>query len=337
MVDLSRAMQTAAESARNETMARFESEAKTAVEEIHAASAVEAANLRRRADDDVAGIRDWSKGEIARIREETDRRISLRKTALDGEMDAHAAVVEARIERVGSTVSTYQLDMAEFFERLLAEEDPTRIATLAEAMPDPPSLAEIAASITEPPVVPFVVTPLVEDTPEPVEEPQPETPEASAEQSEADAAVEQRLASLAEADFDFAAAEAEAASFSGDLDENGMIGDTPTETPDESQPQAEAPADVAHEPATRSTTRVVVLGLVSVASIATFKRELGRTNGVAAIGVASGPDGEFVFTVTHDADLDLAGAITAMTGFDAKVNSHTAEGLEVAAHDPDAN
>src|SRR6187402_1423287 len=54
MADLSRAMQTAAEAARDETVARFLADSQTAVEEIQAASQVEAADLRRRADDDVA-------------------------------------------------------------------------------------------------------------------------------------------------------------------------------------------------------------------------------------------------------------------------------------------
>jgi len=87
--------------------------------------------------------------------------------------------------------------------------------------------------------------------------------------------------------------------------------------------------------AVQATTRVVVLGLVSVASIATFKRTLGRVTGISAIGVASGPDGEFVFTVSHDAGFGLADAITALPGFEARVTAETAEGLEVAAHDPD--
>jgi hypothetical protein len=86
----------------------------------------------------------------------------------------------------------------------------------------------------------------------------------------------------------------------------------------------------------RVTTRVVVLGLVSVASIATFKRSLGRVAGVSAIGVASGPDGEFVFTVSHDAELGLADAIVALPGFDARISAETPGGLEVAAHDPDS-
>ena len=63
--------------------------------------------------------------------------------------------MEARVQQVAATVSDYEAQMAEFFQRLLAEEDPTRIATMAETMPDPPDLANIAASIAEPQVEPF--------------------------------------------------------------------------------------------------------------------------------------------------------------------------------------
>ncbi len=59
-------------------------------------------------------------------------------------------------------------------------------------------------------------------------------------------------------------------------------------------------------------------------------------NGVSAIGVASGPDGEFVFTVSHDSGLGLADAIRGLQGFDANITAETPGGLEVAAHDPDA-
>ena len=71
--------------ARADTLARFDAEAKTHIEAIHATPPTEATDLRQQADDDVAGIRDWSKAEIARIREETDERIADRKT------DARAA------------------------------------------------------------------------------------------------------------------------------------------------------------------------------------------------------------------------------------------------------
>ena len=132
MVELSRAMQGAAETSRDETLARFGADAKAAVEEIHAAATVEAADLRRRADDDVAAVREWSKAEIARIREETEGRIAARKTVLDTEIGEHEQVVEARVDFVGTTVSNYEAEMAAFFERLLAEQDPTRIAAMAE-------------------------------------------------------------------------------------------------------------------------------------------------------------------------------------------------------------
>src|SRR6478735_8253180 len=141
MAELSRAMQTAVETSRDETMARLTADAKTVVEEIHAASAGEAAELRRNADDDVAAVREWSKAEIARIREETEARIALRKTALDAEMAA-------------------------FFERLSTEQDPTRIAAMAERMPEPPDLAGVAAAIVEPMTPSFTpAETLIDDAP----------------------------------------------------------------------------------------------------------------------------------------------------------------------------
>ena len=363
MADLSRAMQTAAESSRDETMTRFASDAKVAVEEIRTGSAEEAAGLRRRADDDVAAVREWSKTEIARIREETDARIVARKSALDGEMDAFAAIIEARVERVNKTVAEFEAEMTEFFERLLAEQDPTRIATMAQAMPDPPDLSAIAATVTEaaPRVVPTAdpVEPEAEPaTQDDVEAPTAEAPaetetqaatevqaesepvfeaQAESEPVAADApvgSVESEPEPAVMPDPDFAAAEAEAASFSGDLDDDDGLtklaesSDTPADEAPAASPAARASG--------RVTTRVVVLGLVSVASIATFKRSLGRVSGVSAIGVASGPDGEFVFTVSHDAGLALGEAITALPGFDATITNQTSDGLEVAAHDPDA-
>jgi len=342
MADLSRAMQTAAESARDETVARFITDSKTAVEEIQAAAQVEAADLRRRADDDVAVVREWSKAEIARIREETEARIAARKQALDGEIDAHAAVVETRVQRVGATVEAFQAEMDEFFERLLAEQDPTRIATMAETMPEPPDLAGLAASITEADVAPSdPVGSLVPEAdnaaPETVEQAaDPVTPDntETSEASEAEAAMAARL--------DFAAAEAEAATFTGELDIEYPAGAAPeAETPagDPSVTTGLANADAGSlsipAPAARATSRVVVVGLVSVASIATFKRGLTRSAGVSAVAVASGPDGEFIFTVEHGEDVKMADAVTSLEGFGAQVTSETDGVLQVTAHDPD--
>jgi hypothetical protein len=80
----------------------------------------------------------------------------------------------------------------------------------------------------------------------------------------------------------------------------------------------------------------VVTGLVSVASIAGFKRHLSRVPGVESVGVSSGPDGEFVFTVGHEPSLELEGAVTTLPGFAARVTGSSDGELTVAAHDPES-
>jgi hypothetical protein len=321
MAELSHAMQAAAEHARNETMERFQAEAKAVVEEVHANATTEVADLHRKADDDVAAIRDWSKAEIARIREETEARVVARKTGLDAEMEAHAATVEARAERVTAVVAAFEAEMGAFFDRLNAEEDPTRIATMAETMPDPPSLEEVAASIVSG-AGPVSPTPL-------------ETL-ASAPEQDLDVPV-------AESQIDFAAAEAEALSFDGDL--GGLAEDEDTETPTEASSDGteagpeEPLTDLDGAPLSvggQTSTRVVVAGLISVASIANFKRSLARISGVWSIAVSSGPDGEFVFTVGHDSGFQLGKEIVAMSGFESQVTGESDGEIQVSATDRDA-
>jgi hypothetical protein len=333
MADLSRAMQAAAEHARNETMTRFELEAKAFIDEIHSSTTAEVAELRRRADDDIAAIREWSKAEIAHIREETEARVAARKTGLDAEMEAHGATVDARAARVTTVVAAFEAEMGEFFERLNAEEDPTRIATMAETMPDPPSLSDVIASVTPTPVIlPERVRPEPAPAAVPVGEPT------------------RRKAPLAEAEIDFAAAEAEAASFDGDLKALGDEDDDQLRARTAPAATSDPPAAAVAEPepaptdatapapatATTTTTRVIVAGLVSVASIANFKRSLARIGAVRSIGVASGPDGDFVFTVSHDAGLALSTPIVSMAGFESQVTGESDGEIKVLAHDRDA-
>ena len=305
MVELSRAMQAAVENARTETMARFGVEAKSVVDEIHAGATDEAATLRVSADNDIAGIRDWSKSEIARIREETESRIAARKAALDSEMVEHASTIEARTERIAAVVATYEAELAAFFERLNAEEDPTRIATMAESMPEPPSLADVAAAVSS-------------------------ASEPSAE----------RLARVfASTDgepgpsgVDFAAAEAEAASFTVDLESKDDL--TPPEGEQLEDTAVDEPASAAEvSPAEHASTRVVVSGLVSVANIANFKRSLGRLAGVSSIAVASGRDGDFAFTVGHSLGSDLSSSVQTLPGFDIEVTGEHDGAIIVKASD----
>jgi hypothetical protein len=360
MTDLTRAMQAAASSSREETMARLDADAKAAVEEIQASATGEGADIRRRADDDVAAVRDWSKTEIARIREEAEARISVRKSALDSEMEEHAAIVEARIQRVNAAVESFQGDMESFFERLLSEEDPTRIATMAETMPEPPDLASIAASIAGPTIEPFDPAPATWPADDRIGDAAAapaanETAESEVATAGPDAAVgDPAAAESAEApadpegppaaegvpaDADFAAAEAEAAAHPAELTEDDVAFSPQPASDDPAAEGSASAGEPTDAPASgdRVVTRVSVVGLVSVASIASFKRSLGRADGVAGIRVASGPDGEFVFTVEHDSAMSLSEAIAALPGFEARVTGQGDGTLDIAAHDPDTD
>jgi hypothetical protein len=134
---------------------------------------------------------------------------------------------------------------------------------------------------------------------------------------------------------DFDAAEAEAlasAAASGD-DEIPVIGDdalaarlaglVPTKGKG-------ASGDATH-------SQVIVTGLVSVASIASFKRHLGRVAGVQSVGVSSGPDGEFIFAVSHATETSLRDAIPSLPSFQARVTGSTDGAINVTAHDPEAD
>src|SRR6185503_14124232 len=139
--------------------------------------------------------------------------------------------------------------------------------------------------------------------------------------------VDPRLSALG-IEQDFAAAEAEAGAFTSDG----------TADEDEIPVIAEAGlvADEATAPNESASTRVIVTGLVSVASIAGFKRNLSRVSGVRSVGVSSGPDGEFVFAVTHDPGLDLTDGIATLPGFGARVTNEAPGELTVAARDPES-
>jgi hypothetical protein len=84
-------------------------------------------------------------------------------------------------------------------------------------------------------------------------------------------------------------------------------------------------------------THVIVTGLLSVASIASFKRQLSRIPGVQGVGVSSGPDGEFIFKTTHEPGVSLAAVIPTLPGFGAEVVKSGEGTIQVAAHDPEAD
>ncbi len=287
LADLTQAMRATAETARQATMEQAQADAKGYTEQLHARTDDEAASLRKAAEADVSAIRDWSKAEVERVRVETEQRIARRRELLEQELQEYNSAIELEIERVQKRVSTFEAEVAQFFEQLLQEADPTVFASMAAQMPDPPRFTEAdRGSLTvdlrarrEQIMRPTGLTS--------VESPAPG--------NGVSAAPEQVL-------------------------------EAPVEKP------APAPA----KPAGSESTQVVVVGLVSVASIATFKRQLGRLPGVKNVGVSSGPDGEFIFTVGHAADTQLGVLIPTLPQFQARVVNEREGVLNVSAHDPEA-
>ena len=456
MVDLSAAIRATADNAQAQTLEQVQSESAQVVDAIRGSSADGVTTLKQQSDDDIAAIREWSKAEIARIKDETDARITTRKATLEDELAGHAAAVDRRVDEVHAEVRRFEAAMAAYREGLDREDDPARLATMAEELPELPSFAAWADLGTL-----DISLPAVEAA---ADAPQAEAVTEAIEAEADDTAIESTLQALAEAQAPTAeepatpaedwyapaeeAPEPEAATAGRDEgaaawadspelqaaaadatgDESGddvprwAAGDVPdgfptgegeeagdpvdrgaimaaleaaaeavvaAEAAADSAETAEAAADVAetaaellvgrqadeldydpeaeaamaarvdaggYETETFSerlanlmpghgegeagdeprTTQVVVSGLVSVASIASFKRHLGRLPGVQAVAVASGPEGEFVFNVAHRADLSFRDVIPTMPGFAARVTGSSDGTLQVAARDPEA-
>lgn len=298
---LVRAMRDAAAAAREESAARFAEAAKNRFEAIHAQSGEEAAALRKRADAEIVEIREWSKAEMARLREETDQRISDRRRRLEGEIESYAALVEHRIERIQAAIGEFERRTDAFFEQLFAEDDPARLAGLAEHLPEVPSFDIDDGDLESP----FPVEIL-------------EARGAAAAEAEAYAGIE---------DSDVGDGELGAPASDQDTGELANV-DVVRRLAALSGPAADLPEAV--------VSRLAVVGLVRVASIAGFKRALARTHGVRSVSVASGPSGDFVFTVAHDPDTDLRSVVPNLDGFAASVTGDADGVITINASDPES-
>ena len=337
LADLTRAMRQAADEARSSTIAQFQTDVTSHVDAARAEAESAAAVARQRAEDDVAGLREWSKAEIARIKQETEDGIAGRHSSLDEELARQAGRLDDEIGRVQVRLQEFEAEMEAFFSRLLSEDDPATIAAMAEQLPDPPSLEPwrsdandaAVASVDAPEAGTAVET---SDAAVETADNQSEALAANADGTTTDAGAEGGLPPMLPDDF--AAAEAQAAAWAGEEPE--ASGD-PVDVGD---PAAEAGAtegvatDSADAPAEPVRTQIVVVGLVSVASIASFKRLLARTSGVRGVQVSSGPDGEFLFNTTHDAGLDIGPVVEGLPGFEVGIVDSNPGVISVIASDP---
>jgi len=136
---------SSAEHERLRIEASVDDDATVHVEKVRGRALAEAAELKRLAEDDVAGIRGWAKSEIERIRAEADVQIDERRERLEQHLINHATIIDGEVDRVSEAVEGYRHELAAFFVRLSQEGDPTEIARLADTVPEPPDFEVIRA------------------------------------------------------------------------------------------------------------------------------------------------------------------------------------------------
>ncbi len=347
--DLTRAMRAAADEARDSVLAQFRVDVDRHMEAARGAAEQAGVTTRQHADDDITALGEWETAEMARIRAATESGITARQDRLETELADQTKRLSDELTVVQQQVERFQAEMDAFFERLQREDDPAMLAGLAEQLPDPPAFSEwtaqrraarqeaggrhgrragsaeasaaAAGSGSEAPE-------LADDG------------EASAADDEAGATAGRDPGMPLMQPGDFAAAEAEAADWVA-VDQaapEGVADADPAPAPEgdgsgsDAWPPSTVPATT--QPAA-TRTQVAVVGLVSVASIATFKRMLARAPGVRAVQVASGPDGEFLFSATHEETIDMAAVVAGIQGFQVEVVESSPGIVSARAVDPE--
>jgi len=310
MADLTAAMRAAAEAARVSTVGQLRADATARMENIQAESTIYTAGRREQAEEDVTAIREWSKAEIARIHALTEENIATRQRQLDEEVIEQAARLEAGVSSVQLSVSAFEERMDQFFARLLEVEDPSRFATMAGQLPEPPPF-EPWSPVPEAPATAPASAPAAETgsriaaAPDQAEDGPPRT--ASEAAADADSAPIMALVAVGPGGSASGVPVAEPGSTVVPAQDEDTTARGGTSVAVDSP--AVASRSKAGDNAPAEVTQVVVVGLVSVASIATFKRMISRTAGVKSVHVSSGPEGEFIFSVTHQPAVDLPATI----------------------------
>ncbi|HEY2888432.1 MAG TPA: hypothetical protein VGJ17_07435, partial [Candidatus Limnocylindrales bacterium] len=259
-----------------------------------------------------------------------DARIAARKEQLVTETDDQARSTEATLASLAEAVGSYEAEAGEFFDRLLAEEDPARLAGLAERMPAPPALDAFgAATATD-----------AEPAPKrsPAHRNEPAEGSVEAEAGTGDEPIAQApVADAPIADARVAGAPVAEAPVTDPADaaKDASAGTDPATagpTPDGLDAESAAAAEAAALAGLDDQTQLIVSGLSDVGAIATFKAALMHDTGVSAVSVNAGNDGDYLFTVTHSGETDVRVALRDMDAFQTRLIADDGSTLVVVAH-----
>jgi len=172
LADLVGAMRSVVEASRDRALAELRTAVESGADGADASTVERQAQLRTRADADIAGIGDWERGEIDRVRTEATRKVAARRQLLDEELAEQESRRDAERAALQAQVADYERRLSAYMEELTAIKDPAAFAAAARRMPAPPSVGDGAGSVAPAPVTrPVPATPpaaSVDDAPTPV-------------------------------------------------------------------------------------------------------------------------------------------------------------------------
>jgi predicted nucleic acid-binding protein len=145
LAEIARAMQVAADQARDRIIVSIGENEVAQIEKIHLRATAESDELKKHADEDMSLVDAWRVDQIQRIRDYADRQITDRRRRLDESLTHHGALIETEVQSVQLAVQEYRASLDAFFGRLSEEMEPSTIARLAGTLPDPPDLQEVRA------------------------------------------------------------------------------------------------------------------------------------------------------------------------------------------------
>lgn len=304
---LTAAMRRVADDARETSLADARAAVAAKISAMRVAAGSRAEELRTRAEQDTTGIGDWSRAEIVRIEAETQRKIEQRRAQLTAQLDDHDRNAASDIAALEAQVEQYEGELALFFAQLGEISDPDTFISAARRMPRLPQTNGEAG---------------------------PDGGAATDAETAADEGTgghEERLRSLGidrsgEPDL----ADGETAPTNGvEPESEGVASDGPaaaapettTPAPAADQTSAAPAAPAADKPVdapaaapsvtTDASTLVAAVGLGSFGAVTSFKTALEKSKGVTNVRLSLGSGGEFMYNVTHHADVDLTALITA--------------------------
>jgi hypothetical protein len=146
------AMRRVAEEARDAEMARLRQSVQERTEQLKARDTARIVELRERAAQEIAGIGDWERVEIERVRGEAVLRVEARRRQLEEQLAEMSATVESEVANLQARVAGYEREIGAFFGQLSEISEPAAFAAAAKRMPHPASLDEPLA-----PALPAVI------------------------------------------------------------------------------------------------------------------------------------------------------------------------------------